>query len=55
MKRRPLSGMEALAQLDFLRGVPCETEIRFGYAIQEICAEIERAEIDLVITSRKAE
>jgi nucleotide-binding universal stress UspA family protein len=43
--------MEALMQLDFLRGVRCETEIRFGYAIQEICAEIERADIDLVITS----
>lgn len=43
--------MEALIQLDFLRGVPCETEIRTGYAIQEICAEIERADIDLVITS----
>jgi nucleotide-binding universal stress UspA family protein len=43
--------MEALMQLDFLRGVPCETEIRTGYAIQEICAEIERADIDIVITS----
>jgi nucleotide-binding universal stress UspA family protein len=43
--------MEALMQLDFLRGVQCETEIRTGCAIQEICAEIERAEIDLVITS----
>jgi nucleotide-binding universal stress UspA family protein len=31
--------------------VACETEIRTGYAIQEICAEIERADIDLVITS----
>jgi nucleotide-binding universal stress UspA family protein len=43
--------MEALMQLDFLRGVTCETEIRTGYAIQEICAEIERANVDLVITS----
>ena len=43
--------MEALMQLGFLRGVQCETEIRTGYAIQEICAEIERADIDLVITS----
>ena len=38
-------------QLEFLRGVPCATEIRTGYAIQEICAEIERADVDLVITS----
>jgi nucleotide-binding universal stress UspA family protein len=43
--------MEALTQLDFLRGVPCETEIRTGYAIQEICAEIERGDVDLIITS----
>jgi nucleotide-binding universal stress UspA family protein len=43
--------MEALTQLHFLRGVACETEIRTGYAIQEICAAIERENIDLVITS----
>jgi nucleotide-binding universal stress UspA family protein len=43
--------MEALTQLHFLRGVACETEIRTGYAIQEICAAIERANVDLVITS----
>ena len=43
--------MEALMQLESLRGMECETEVRTGYAIQEICAEIERADIDLVITS----
>jgi nucleotide-binding universal stress UspA family protein len=43
--------MEALTRLHFLRGVACKTEIRSGYAIQEICAVIERANIDLVITS----
>jgi nucleotide-binding universal stress UspA family protein len=43
--------MEALMQLEFMRGVQCETEIRTGYVIQEICAAIERADIDLVITS----
>lgn len=47
--------MEALTQLHFLRGVPCETEIRTGHAIQEICAAIERADIDLVITSTHGE
>jgi nucleotide-binding universal stress UspA family protein len=45
------SEMEALTQLQFLRGVVCETEIRTGYAIQEICAAIDRANVDLVITS----
>jgi nucleotide-binding universal stress UspA family protein len=43
--------MEALMQLHFLGGVPCETEIRTGYAIQEICAAIECADVDLIITS----
>lgn len=43
--------VEALKQLHFLRDVACETEIRTGYAIQEICAAIERANIDLIITS----
>ena len=43
--------MEALIQLHFMRGVSCATEIRTGYAIQEICAAIERANVDLVITS----
>lgn len=43
--------VEALEQLHFLRDVACETEIRTGYAIQEICAAIERANIDLIITS----
>jgi nucleotide-binding universal stress UspA family protein len=43
--------MEALTQLHFLRGMVCETEICTGYAIQEICAAIERGNTDLVITS----
>jgi nucleotide-binding universal stress UspA family protein len=47
--------MEALMSLAFLRGVPCQTAIRRGYAIQEICDEIERADIDLVITSTHGE
>ena len=34
-----------------LRGVPCETEIRTGPAIDEICGETEQPEIDLVVTS----
>jgi nucleotide-binding universal stress UspA family protein len=47
--------MEALTQLHFMRGVPCATEIRTGYAIQEICAAIERANVDLVVTSTHGE
>jgi len=43
--------MEALMQLHFLRGAPCETEIRTGYTIEEICAAIEHADVDLIITS----
>jgi nucleotide-binding universal stress UspA family protein len=43
--------MEAFTHLQFLRAVACDTEIRTGYAIQEICAAIERANVDLVITS----
>lgn len=43
--------MEALAQLEFVREMHCEMEVRTGYAIQEICAEIDRANIDLVVTS----
>jgi nucleotide-binding universal stress UspA family protein len=47
--------MEALMSLAFMRGVPCQTAIRRGYAIQEICDEIDRADIDLVITSTHGE
>jgi hypothetical protein len=31
--------MEAFTQLDFLRKVKCATEIRAGYAVDEICRE----------------
>jgi nucleotide-binding universal stress UspA family protein len=47
--------MEALMQLEFLCGVPCATQIRTGYAIQEICAEIKRADVDLLITSTQGQ
>jgi nucleotide-binding universal stress UspA family protein len=43
--------MDALMQLEFMRGVQCEAELRTGCMIEEICAEIERADVDLVITS----
>jgi nucleotide-binding universal stress UspA family protein len=43
--------MSKLARMEFLRGVPCETEIRTGSTIDEICGETEQPEIDLVVTS----
>jgi nucleotide-binding universal stress UspA family protein len=43
--------MDALKQMDFLRGVPVQTEIRAGHAIEEICNAASQPEIDLVVTS----
>ena len=43
--------MEAFMKLDFLRGIKCESEIRTGYPIDEICSETSRPDIDLVISS----
>jgi nucleotide-binding universal stress UspA family protein len=53
--------MDALKQMDFLRGLPVQTEIRPGYATDQICraasqsaiGQIRRGEpeIDLIVTS----
>ncbi len=43
--------MDALQQMDFLRGVPVQTEIRAGHAIDEICGAAGQPDIDLVVTS----
>jgi nucleotide-binding universal stress UspA family protein len=43
--------MDALKQMDFLRGVPVQTEIRAGHAIEEICNVASQPEIDLIVTS----
>ena len=43
--------MSELMGMSFLRGVPCETEIRTGSVIDEICGESSRPGIDLVVTS----
>ena len=40
-----------LTGMNFLRGVSCETEIRIGSAIDEICQESSRPDVDLVVTS----
>jgi nucleotide-binding universal stress UspA family protein len=41
--------MEAFTQLDFLKGVKRATEIRAGYAVDEICGEAAKAQVDLVV------
>lgn len=41
--------MEAFTQLDFLRKVECATEIRAGYAVDEICREAAKSKADLVV------
>ena len=43
--------MDALKQMDFLRGVPVQTEIRAGHAIEEICNAASQTAIDLIVTS----
>jgi nucleotide-binding universal stress UspA family protein len=43
--------MEAFMKLEFLRGIKCESEIRTGYPIDEICSESSRPDIDLIISS----
>lgn len=43
--------MDALKQMDFLRGLPVQTEIRAGHATEEICKAAGQAGIDLVVTS----
>jgi nucleotide-binding universal stress UspA family protein len=40
-----------LTRMNFSRGVPCEAEVLTGSAIDEICGETGRSEIDLVVTS----
>jgi nucleotide-binding universal stress UspA family protein len=43
--------MDALKQMDFLRGVPVQTEIRAGHATEEICKTAGQPDIDLIVTS----
>ena len=40
-----------LERIPLLRGVSCETEVRVGSPVEEICSETGRADIDLVVTS----
>jgi nucleotide-binding universal stress UspA family protein len=43
--------MDALKQMDFLRGVPVQTELLPGHAVDEICAAAGDPKIDLIVTS----
>jgi len=43
--------MDALKQMDFLRGLPVQTEIRAGHAIEEICNAASQPGVDVIVTS----
>ena len=43
--------MDALRQMDFLRGLPVQTELLPGLAVDEICAAAGDPEVDLIVTS----
>jgi len=46
-----LQEMDALKQMDFLRGLAVQTEILPGVAIDEICAAAGDHQVDLIVTS----
>jgi nucleotide-binding universal stress UspA family protein len=43
--------MEALKQSKWLERIACETEVGTGYAVDEICAQSSRDDVDLVVTA----
>lgn len=43
--------MDALKQMDFLRGLPVQTKTLPGHAVDEICAAASEPDVDLVVTS----
>ena len=43
--------MDALKQMEFLRGLPVQTEILPGLAVDEICAAASQPDVDLIVTS----
>jgi len=43
--------MNALKQMDFLRGLSLQTEIGSGHAIDEICSAAGQPDVDLIVTS----
>jgi nucleotide-binding universal stress UspA family protein len=43
--------MDGLKKMDFLRGLPVQTETRPGHAVDEICAAASEPDVDLIVTS----
>jgi nucleotide-binding universal stress UspA family protein len=43
--------MDALKQMDFLRGLSVQTEVLPGYAVDEICAAAREPDVGLIVTS----
>jgi nucleotide-binding universal stress UspA family protein len=43
--------MDGLKRMDFLRGLPVQTETRPGHAVDEICAAASEPDVDLIVTS----
>jgi nucleotide-binding universal stress UspA family protein len=43
--------MDALKQMHFLHDLPAQTEIRPGFAVDEICAAAADPKVDLIVTS----
>ena len=43
--------MNALKQMEFLRGLPVQTESLPGLAIDEICTAASQPDVDLIVTS----
>ena len=51
MEETARQDMDALKQMDFLRDLPVQTEIRPGFAVDEICAAAGDPKIDLICIS----
>jgi nucleotide-binding universal stress UspA family protein len=43
--------MDALKQMNFLRGLNVQTEVLLGPAVDEVCAAAGSPDIDLIVTS----
>ncbi len=43
--------MDALKQMDFLRGLPVQTKTLPGHAVDEICVAASEPDVDLIVTS----
>jgi len=50
-RARATEEMRRLRHFDFMHGISCETEIRVGAAVDEICGESANPNIDLMVAS----